>query len=182
MYPEFDIKSKYITIHPCDLLPSYLSTIQDRPRPEPKEAVRDPARRKARWREVDNKNTLISSTFSLLLAVAFFHLLCGSPIFISHGPDWLPSYKDFFFEAFASSSWNYVLFSGSLSRRKYLFSLSAAINYIGWKKTKVLTRTLAQENFPPQAPLLACEPLCWLPVSLIFASQELYQCPFRRGT
>lgn len=51
-----------------------------------------------------------------------------------------------------SGSWKCVLFSGSAPllsrRRKYLFSLSVAINYIGWKKTKVLSRTRA----PPPPP------------------------------
>lgn len=126
------------------------------PRPWPKETVRSRTKKgeieQSRQQEYPN-----FFDFSLLLLVCIAFIICyaGLP-FLSRMP--LTDYPRIFFsssrcEAFDLSSWNYVLFSCTRTRslclawRKYLFSLSAVINYIGWKKTKVLIRTLTQEKF-----------------------------------
>lgn len=88
MYPEFDIKSKYITIHPCDLLPSYLSTIQDRARARresPNEKTVRFRTKKGEIQTIRQQEYPNFFDFFFLPFLGCFHLLCGSPIFISHG-------------------------------------------------------------------------------------------------
>lgn len=125
MYPEFDIKSKYITIHPCDLLPSYLSTIQDRARARRESPNEKTVRSRTKKGEIQTIRQQEYPNFFDFFFPALPWLLSFA-MRVSHfylaWPDWLPPY---FFPlsllwcwTFISGSWKCVLFSAAVSKKK----------------------------------------------------------------